>query len=144
MSETSGSTLIPPLPVREGLFHIPISPEDQPHLLGGKCHACGEHSFPRRSICPSCRQEGRVEEVALCSRGALYTYCVVNLLPEGFQEPYALGYVDLPEGVRIFAPLSTKDFGTLKIGMEMELVIEELSRDAAGRPIVCYKFKAMA
>ena len=84
-----------------------------------------------------------MEETPLSTRGTLYTYCVVNIPPEGFSEPYALGYVDLPEGVRIFAPLATEDFGKLKIGLEMELVIEELCRDAAGRPNVCYKFKAV-
>ncbi len=85
-----------------------------------------------------------MEEVPLSSRGTLYTYCVVQIPPEGFQEPYALGYVDLPEGVRIFANLSVEDFAKLEIGMEMELVIEELCRDTDDNPVVCYKFKAVA
>jgi uncharacterized OB-fold protein len=40
--------------------------------------------------------------------------------------PYVIGYVDLPEGIRIFAPLKQREGRTFKVGMDMELVVEKL------------------
>ncbi|MBI2876281.1 MAG: Zn-ribbon domain-containing OB-fold protein [Candidatus Tectomicrobia bacterium] len=136
------STVVHLAPVREGLFHLPTGPEDRPYLIGSRCRACGRSFFPRRSLCPSCQTEEALEEVPLSTEGVLYSYCVIYTPPEGFEAPYALGYVDLPEDLRIFAPLAADDLSTLKIGMPMELVVEKLCQDEAGNPIVSYKFRA--
>lgn len=137
------SMLVHLAPVREGLFHLPTTPEEKPYLIGGKCRSCGRTFFPKRRFCSSCQAEGTIEEVPLSTQGVLYSFCVIHTPPEGFEAPYALGYVDLPEeDLRIFAPLAADDLGQLKIGMEMELVIEKLCQDEAGNPLVCYKFRA--
>jgi len=57
-----------------------------------------------------------------------------------FISPYAIGYVDMPEGVRVFAPLKAEEGKPFKIGMEMEVVIDELWQEE-DRRIVGYKFK---
>ena len=59
----------------------------------------------------------------------------------GFDPPYAVGYIDLPEGVRIYSMLTEADMKKLEIGMEMELVIEPIRKTSDGEEIIGYKFK---
>ena len=35
------------IPVQEGLFYQPQSPEEKPYLIGSKCTICGYISFPQ-------------------------------------------------------------------------------------------------
>ena len=52
-----------------------------------------------------------------------------------------MGYVDLPEGPRIFSQFTRGSEKELKIGMEMELVVEKLKTDKEGNEIYNYKFR---
>ena len=54
--------------------------------------------------------------------------------------PYAIGVLELPEGLRIMGMLSGVPFADLRIGMELEVISEPLYSDAEGRPVVTYKF----
>jgi uncharacterized OB-fold protein len=56
-----------------------------------------------------------------------------------FASPYAIGYVDMPEGVRIFAPLKIVDDKSLKVGIEMKVAIEKLWQEG-DKEVVGYKF----
>lgn len=129
------------IPVRPDLFKYPLLIGEKPRLMGSKCTACGQVSFPRKRICPKCHQEQTVETVTLSRTGKLYTFAVVRVAPPGFNAPYALGYVDLPEGVRVFSQLTECEFEKLKIGMEMEVTIEKLTEDQERNDIIGYKFK---
>lgn len=126
--------------VREGLFDWP---SEKPALLGHRCKICGQVFFPKRFICPECFVEGTLEEMRLSGKGKLYTFCVLERGPLGFDTPYAVGYVDLPEGLRIYSLLTEANREALKIGMDMELVIEGIRKDSAGNEIIGYKFKPM-
>ncbi len=86
--------------VREGLF---TWPSNSPHLLGSCCPHCSRIFFPTRRICPDCFKDETLTTIELSNHGTLYTYCVLRRGPMGFESPYAIGYVDLPEGLRIFA-----------------------------------------
>ena len=55
--------------------------------------------------------------------------------------PYAFGYVELPDGVRVETLFSDGDPEALKIGMDVELVIEKLHGDDEGNEIMAYKFR---
>ena len=127
--------------LREDLFEWP---SEAPSLIGSKCTICGEIFFPKRHICPSCFQEGTFEKIHLSRRGELYTFCVLERGPIGFEPPYALGYIDLPEGLRIYSILTESDRNKLQIGMEMELVIESIRKTAEGEDIIGYKFKPIS
>ena len=81
-----------------------------------------------------------MEEVVLSRRGKLYSYTIGRMASTHFQPPYAVGLVDLPEGVRIFAPLKMTEDKTYRIGMEMEVVIEELWQEN-DKQVIGYKFK---
>ncbi len=108
-------------------------------LLGNKCKSCGKIYFPKARFCFSCFDK-EMEEVGLSRRGKLYSYTIGRMASTHFQPPYAVGLIDLPEGVRVFGPLIMTEDGTYTIGMEMELVIEELWRENHNQ-IVGYKFK---
>ncbi len=58
--------------------------------------------------------------------------------------PYAMGFVELPEGVRVQTLFSTPDIENLKIGMDVRLVIEKLHSDESGNEIITYKFRPVA
>ena len=131
------------IPVKGGLWTTPSSPSEKPCLIGSKCPSCGEIVFPKKQVCPNC-QEQNVEEVKLSRRGEIYTVTVVTQQPPLYYKgpvPYALGYVELLEGVRVETLFTDSDPDTLEIGMDVELVIEKLYDDDEGNELITYKFR---
>jgi len=135
------------IPIAEGLFAGAL---DSPRLRGSRCGACGETTFPAQNGCPSCTAQG-CEEVELSPRGTLWTYTVQRFPPpppytgetDDFV-PYAVGYIELPEGVRVEARLTESDASRLAIGMEMELAVEPFAVDDEGREVVTFAFAPIA
>jgi uncharacterized OB-fold protein len=85
-------------------------------------------------------------------RGTLWTFTIQRFPPpappwlgdaERFA-PFGVGYVELPEGVRIESRLTESDPEKLEIGMEMELVIEPYDRDADGNERMSFAFRPVA
>lgn len=128
------------IPFREGLFTVPSLPSEPPCLIGSKCRNCQEVMFPQRAICLNCFRDN-LEPCALSTRGKLFTFTVTYQGPEEFSPPYAAGYIDLPEGVRIYSLLTDWSPEKLKIGAEMELVIDKLKDGLNGDEVVGYKFR---
>jgi len=123
------------VPLREGLFEN----VEGGRLLGSRCKSCGKIYFPKAQFCFNCFNKD-MEEVGLSRRGKLYAYTIGRMASTHFHPPYAIGLVDLPEGVRVFAPLKTTEGKSYRIGMDMEVVIEELWQED-DRQIIGYKFK---
>lgn len=126
----------------EGVYLVPDTwrvVADKPILIGSRCAACETVFFPSRQICGRCGSDGRVTEVELSRRGRLYSYTVIYKGPRGFRTPYAVGYVDLPEGVRVFAPLA--EIEGLAIDDAVELTWGEVGEDARGRPMLAFQFR---
>ena len=130
------------IPLREGLFVMPSRPGEKPCLLGSRCKGCGKMAFPPRSVCSDCYGE-ELERVPLSAKGQLYTYTIIGYPPPGLTAPYAIGYVDLPEGVRVFSILTEWDQRGLKVGMEVELVLDKFRDDKEGNEILTYKFRPL-
>ena len=126
------------VPLREDAF---IETPEGGILAGNKCKACGQVFFPKARICFTCFNED-MEELLLSRRGKLYSYTIGRMPSLYFQPPYVIAYIDMPEGVRIFAPVKVDEgeYGKLKIGMEMEVVIEKLWEEE-GKEITGYKFR---
>ena len=85
-----------------------------------------------------------MEEIKLSRRGKIYSVTIVMQRPPAYYQgpvPYSIGFVELPEGVRIETLFTGCDLETLETGMEVELVIEKLHEDAEGREIMAYKFR---
>lgn len=116
-------------PIWDGLFG-----EDArgPYLVGGRCAACGFITLGARPICPACLAEGTMGDEPIGRTGTLYTATVIHQAPAGFAAPYAVGYVDLDDGVRVFAHIETKPRPA--IGSPVRLTLAALKTDADGTP----------
>ncbi len=75
--------------------------------------------------------------------GTLYTFSEVHIAPKGFATPYAVGYVDLPEGVRLFGQIEATA-AQLQVGQQVAVTLGPVRSDAAGGPVISYKFKGIA
>ena len=131
------------IPVKDGLFILGQVPNEPPRLLASRCPACDEIFFPRRSICQNCQAEN-LEPIELSSHGKIFSYTVVMQRPPSNYlgpVPYAFGWVELPEGVRVETLYTGCRLEDLRVGMDVELVVETLHHDDDGREIVCHKFQ---
>ena len=130
------------IPFKQGIMHLSSSAKDENYLVGSKCEACGTIAFPKRVVCHKCLSQS-LAETPLSRRGKLASFTVAWAAPSGFEPPLMQGYIDLPEGVRIFAMITgcEPSLQALELGQEMELVFELLRTDEAGNQIVAFKFK---
>ncbi len=132
-------------PVVEGLF---ADTADGPRLLGSRCATCGAPYFPKGSIChnPNCT-ETKMEDVAFGPRGKLWSLAIQSYPPPPpakFDEPfkpYAMGVIDLEDGLRVVGRISTEDLRTLAPDMDVELVLEPLCREQDGTEVITWMFK---
>ncbi len=125
-------------PVHETPRHWRVD-GDVPSLLGSLCTACGKRAFPVRDFCDGCGSEGGMETVSLSRTGSLYSYTIVRIAPRQFSVPYTLGFVDLPEDVRILAQIESG--ASLSLGDSLELFIGPVRLADDGSTIDGYKFR---
>ncbi len=118
---------------------LEIDDDGSGHLLGSRCAGCGAHFFPVRAACAGCLGTD-METVRFSESGKLYTYTVIRQSTPGFEVPYALGYVDLSEGVRIMGQITGCDPDEIRIGMPVVLALEPFGEDDDGRPLTGYRF----
>ena len=135
------------VPVAEGLFD---EAGGVPALIGGRCDDCGTITFPLAPGCPRC-SSASVSSTALATRGTLWTWTSQEFQPvappyigpgsDGTDfAPYFVGYVELPDELRIEARLTGFTDRTPRIGEEMELVIVPFTRNDDGDEVVSYAF----
>ena len=138
------------VPINETLLTTPMEPIEQVRLKGTKCRNCGEVFLGKHIGCENCGSED-LEPVILGNKGKLWSFTVVDAPPPGDYKggpkdpftPFGVGLVELPEGCRIIAPLSTNKPEDLKacIDKEMELVVEKLYENEEGNEVMAFKFK---
>jgi uncharacterized OB-fold protein len=104
-------------------------------LKGGRCAACGGLAFPKPGICSGCLCED-IADVPLAPEGVLYAYSVIHV---GRRDdlPYAVGYVDLADGVRVFAELSRSH------GLRPDMPVAIAITPKAAEPEPSYRFAAV-
>jgi uncharacterized OB-fold protein len=68
--------------------------------------------------------------------GTLYAFSTVHIAAKKWKVPMTIGYVDLPNGVRVFTHLD----GPLAIGDSVEVGIGTVGQDENG-PIDCFVFR---
>ena len=134
------------IPAVEGVF---TWPSEEPRFVGSKCKTCGTVSFPRSSVCrnPMCKNKAEVEETLLSRRGKLLSYTLVCyqppppfIAPQPFV-PFPIGEAQFPEGVAIIGQMTGCKYEDLKIGMEIETVVEKLFVDDQGNEVMGWKFR---
>ncbi|MFH8572981.1 Zn-ribbon domain-containing OB-fold protein [Streptomyces sp. NPDC017993] len=96
-------------------------------LRGARCAGCSVATYPADSACPRCG--GPADPVALSGTGTLWTWTVQRhapksppyRVPSGGFAPFAVGYVELAEGVRVAALIDVDNLDGLRIGMPVTL-----------------------
>ena len=128
------------------IFHpdlLEMPEHEPPYLKGYRCRGCKKLWFPKFIPCPNpdCWSE-EMEVIRLSRRGTIYSVTDVFIGQPSMRDymPMTVGYVDLPEGIRIFAQLEGK-IGTFQCGDEVELTTGPVRNGKTGEPIISYKFK---
>jgi uncharacterized OB-fold protein len=98
-------------------------------LAGGECTECGALSFPQAEVCIACLSE-EISTSPMADRGILYSYSIIRVGSENDKLPYAVGYVDLSNGIRVFSHLAGIE--TLSIDMPVSLHVEQAGEDENG------------
>jgi uncharacterized OB-fold protein len=109
-----------------------------PQLIGSHCLACDVRLSPPVSVCPNCASE-KLETEEQPRTGVLYTFTVVRVGPATLSRPFGIGYVDLPNGVRVLAHLKGEGW---RIDQPVVLDFANVGVDAEGRPIGAIVFRA--
>lgn len=110
-------------------------------LEAQKCKKCGMVLFPPRLICPECK--GReFEDTKLAEKGKIFTYTIIHVPPHQFvdQAPFAVGIVELDDGVKLTGQIVDCDFEDLKIGQRVKIEFRKIY-DEGEAGILCYGYK---
>ena len=133
------------IPIGEGLWRMSPTNNNEVRLIGEKCSKCDEIFFPKKmnGICTYC-QSKQLKEIELSNRGKIYNFTVVmQRSPEFYHGPvpYAFGFVELPDKIRIRSHFTGCNLDQLKIGMDVRLVIEKMHENTDGNDVMAYMFK---
>ncbi|MEM3673541.1 MAG: Zn-ribbon domain-containing OB-fold protein [Candidatus Bathyarchaeia archaeon] len=100
----------------------------QRKLMAGKCKKCGKVHLPPRPLCDNCFSKN-FEWIQLPTKGKLLTYTIIHVAPPQFQAmtPYAVGIIQLENGLKIPGMIKNTKLEQIKIGMPLILEFEECS-----------------
>lgn len=95
----------------------------QGKLMGGKCRKCGKIHFPPRPMCNGCFSK-EFEWIEIPKKGKLLTYTVIHIAPAQFQAmaPYAMGIVQMENGLKIPGMIKETPLDQIKIGMPLTII----------------------
>jgi scaffold protein (connect acetoacetyl-CoA thiolase and HMG-CoA synthase) len=112
-------------------------------LEASKCKKCGKLFFPPRLICNGCRNR-EFETIKLSRSGKLLTYTIINTGPSQFvkQVPYAIGIVELKEGVRVLSQITDCDLTKLATGMRLKVEFRKVQQEGEAG-VICYGYKCV-
>ena len=134
---------VAPVLVADGLFELT---EDGACLLGSRCRGCRALYFPQALSCrnPQCDDKS-VEGARLPVTGTLVTFTVQRYRPPPLfrmddWSPYAIGLVDLGEGLEVMGMIDGIALDEIRIGMTMRLIGAPLFARDDGVPVLTYKF----
>ena len=108
---------------------IAVDPTNKPYfdaaregrLLIGLCKDTGRHFWYPRGCSPF-TLSNNVELVEAKGTGTIYSYSVMR--PKDPKQSYAVAYVELDEGVRVFTNIVDCDLDSLKIGQKVRVVFK--------------------
>ncbi|MDR1992774.1 MAG: Zn-ribbon domain-containing OB-fold protein [Nitrososphaerota archaeon] len=91
-------------------------------LMAGKCVKCGKIHLPPRPLCNNCFSK-EFTWIPISPKGTLVTYTIIEVAPERFQAlaPYAVGIIELENGLKIPGIIQNITQEQLKIGMTLTL-----------------------
>ena len=91
-------------------------------LMAAKCNKCGAVLLPPKPMCTKCLSTN-LKWVELKGDGKLLSYTVIYIAPEQFQSmtPYAVGIVELQNGLRLPGMIRDVKPEEIKIGMDLKI-----------------------
>jgi uncharacterized OB-fold protein len=112
-------------------------------LEAGKCKKCGEVNFPPRLVCPNCKSQ-EFDTIKLNDEGKLLTFTIIRVASDKFfgTTPFAVGIVELSDGVKVTTQIADVNFDQLKIGQKVKLVFRKI-QDEGKSGLHCYGYKAL-
>lgn len=110
-----------------------------PHLIGTRCRRCSHFHFPPIQTCRVCLSD-ETETVNFGREGTLYSFAIVHVSALGFEAPYAIGYVDLEHGIRLYTLLTGREKQQFETGIKMELSIKKIKADEKGNDVIGYTY----
>jgi benzoylsuccinyl-CoA thiolase BbsA subunit len=116
--------------------------EAAPCLIGARCRDCAKLWFPSGPVCPSCRSQA-IEPAPLSREGRLYAWSRLHVAARGWAAPYVIGYVDLPEGVRVFAHIAA-DPAALRPDMPVAFRTATPVVNSEGQEVIHFVFVPVA
>lgn len=112
-------------------------------LESGKCKKCGTIFYPPRLVCSKCKSQ-EFEKVNLNNEGKILTFTIIRVGSEKYSQeiPYAIGIIELNDGVRLMAQIVDTDFEKIAIGKKVKLFFRKIQEDGKAG-ILCYGYKAV-
>lgn len=103
-------------------------------LKARRCAECGKLSVEEGRPCPFCGSQGG-SPVSLSGRGRLLSWTTIRVAPSRYagEAPYAIGLLELDEGLRVTARLAA-DPDTLAPGQVVVFASLDPSRGPVFRP----------
>jgi len=110
-------------------------------LEAARCKKCGSISFPPRLVCPGCKAR-EFEPITLADRGKILTYTIIRVAPQPFvdQAPYAVGIVELDDGVRLTGQIVDFNFEDLKTESRVRIEFRKIHQDGESG-VIYYGYK---
>lgn len=110
-------------------------------LEANACPKCHLKFFPPRLICPECRSRD-LEKTKLAETGKVVTFTVIRTPPHQFvdQAPYAVGIVELDDGIRLTAQIVDIAFEDLRVGQRVRVEFRKVFEEGESG-ILCYGYK---
>ncbi|MFJ4635974.1 OB-fold domain-containing protein [Streptomyces hygroscopicus] len=98
-------------------------------LLIQRCLDCAAPRFPWLPGCGTCGS-ARWEAVEASGVGTVFSYVVMHHPPfPAFDPPYAVGLIELAEGVRMVSGITGVPYDKVRIGMPVELEFQRVDED---------------
>ncbi|MEU2683938.1 OB-fold domain-containing protein [Streptomyces hygroscopicus] len=98
-------------------------------LLIQRCLDCAAPRFPWLPGCGRCGS-ARWEAVEASGVGTVFSYVVMHHPPfPAFDPPYAVGLIELAEGVRMVSGITGVPYDKVRIGMPVELEFQRVDED---------------
>jgi hypothetical protein len=131
--------------IKPDLLSPPLQTGQPARLAGSQCQRCGEVFLGKRSGCENCAGQ-EMAGITFSRQGTLWSYTVVRHEPPtgykvpGAFQPYLVGMVELPEGLRLLSPIEC-EIERASIGMQLELVVYPLYLNEQGQEVLAFKFR---
>jgi uncharacterized protein len=106
--------------------------------MGNQCRDCGKTSYPAVELCPFCSSD-KVEKAPLSTTGTVFSFSVTRVPVGRFKPPIIGGYIDLPEGARVFGQIRA-DVGHVRTGMKVRVETGVLWTEKDGTEVLGYYY----